>query len=81
MNPLTTDTNGHRSYSYSNERDSHAATDGYHFDNPTNPTIVSPAPLTVNRQDVLQVKGPNIVKENEPILLRGTCLGGWSELR
>jgi hypothetical protein len=52
---------------------------GYHFDNADNPTIKSPKPLSVSQYEVPQVVGSNIVVHGQPILLRGTCLGVWSE--
>jgi len=51
----------------------------YRPDNILNPTIPHPSPLHVTRQDVLEVRGPQIIRNGVPILLRGACLGGWSE--
>ncbi|RSH92458.1 hypothetical protein EHS25_008874 [Saitozyma podzolica] len=54
-----------------------AATPRYHFDNPEDPTIKSPAPLTVDSSRFLHVQGKHICLEGKPKVLRGACLGGW----
>jgi hypothetical protein len=56
-----------------------AATPGYHFDNPENPTVKSPEPITVDSSRFLHVQGKHICLEGKPMVLRGACLGGWSE--
>jgi hypothetical protein len=51
----------------------------YHFDNVENPTIPNPAPITADPSKFLKVAGSDVTLDGKPILLRGACLGGWSE--